>query len=235
LLTRSGGTEQYVMKRIDYQPTASLWFCLFDPGKGATMTNQLSEEEVKQILDVGPRAEIMKELYSFGFEMVKEASERYHRYDSKATKIAGYAGAIVALLVSEFSIWGGAVDAWAVPVVLGAALLALVSAALGLTAISLREIQTYSPHDWIRKEVLDDPQRLRNYSIRTMYRVRQSYIAQCHGKASRIRWAHWTLFVAGTFLLVALIDGSVRRMRGADPHAQTMRQAASSSERTLKH
>ena len=150
--------------------------------------NQLSEDEVKRLLTSYDSEETTNELYSFGLEMVKEAADRYHRFDSKATKIAGYAGAVLALLVSQFSEWSTAVDWWAVPVVLGAAVLALVAAALGLAAISLREIQMYSPSEWINEPSLKNPSQLRRYHIYTMYGVRQSFIGECQWKARRVRY-----------------------------------------------
>jgi hypothetical protein len=201
-------------ERLDYQPTASLLYCL----TARNMANQLSKKEVQRILGQKYPSATTDELYTFGLEMVKEASERYQRYDEKATKIAGYAGAIVALLVSEFSKWSGAIDWWAMPFVFGAALLGLISAALGLSAISLREIESYSPRDWIREDQLANPDRLRRYHILTMYVARQSFIVQSQHKSKRVRQAQWTLVAAGTILLFALLDASALKLHGLGSH-----------------
>jgi hypothetical protein len=216
-------------ERIDYQPTASLLCCL----TARNMANQLSKKEVQRILGRKQLTATTDELYSFGLEMVKEASERYQRYDEKANKIAGYSGAIVALLVSEFSKWSGAIDWWAMPVVFGAALLGLISAALGLSAISLREIESPSPQDWIREDMLGNPDRLRRYHILAMYVVRQSFIAQSERKAKRVQHAQWTLVAAGAILLFVLLDASALKLGKLTSH--TPHAVASAVTKVTKH
>jgi hypothetical protein len=177
-----------------------------EKGDNSVPTNQLSEAEVEGRLRSYQSDSTTDELYSFGLGMVQEAIERYHRYDSTATKIAGYSGAVVALLISQLSEWRKSLDWWVVLVLFSAALMALAAAGLGLRAIALREIPWYSPRDWFREEFLENSNNLRRYHILCMYEIRQLYIKECGRKARLVRAAQWTLLAAGLLLLIVFFD-----------------------------
>lgn len=201
------------LKEVDYQPTRSLLYCL----TARNMGNQLSEKQVNEILEQNFPDATTDELYSFGLSIVQEAMEQYHRYDSKATKIAGYSGAVMALLLTQFAEWSKSLDWWAIPILFLAALVALVAAGFGLGAIALREIPWYSPRDWFRVEVLDDSNLLRKYHILCMYLVRQSYMKESARKTVRVNAAYRSLLLAGVLLLVAFLDGTARRVQHREP------------------
>jgi hypothetical protein len=175
--------------------------------------DQLNQDEVKQRLAAYKDNETTDELYSFGLVLVNELKDRYKGFDDKATKIAGYAGAVIALLISQFRTLRNLVDPWAMYLVLGAALLSLVSAGIGINAISLSQVDWFSPEEWFEKDSLSDAQKLKRFRVFTMYGVRQSYLVACEKKARRITYALRTLLVSGALLLVAMIDATIRGIR----------------------
>ncbi len=207
----------------------NLMWCIRNHKRKAPESNQLSDPQVRQILrEINNKdTAIIDELYSFGIDMVEEASERYHRYDAKATKITGYAGAVTALLITGFPVLSASVDAWAVWFIVAGAFVALFSAFMGLIAISFSPISRYSPHDWIREDMIRSDSlecaskppckchasNLRKYHISAMYTVRQSYVGKCKAKVMRIRAAHWALVFAGLLLLIAMGDGADKAVR----------------------
>jgi hypothetical protein len=177
------------------------------------ITNQLNQEEVRRRLGAYTDNETTDELYSFGLILVNESKDRYNGFDDKATKIAGYAGAIIALLISQFRTLRSLVDPWAMYLVLGAALLCLVSAGIGINALSLSQVDWFSPNEWLREDSLSDAEKLKRYRVLTMYGVGQSYLVACEKKAHRITYALRTLLVSGMLLLIAMIDATTRGIR----------------------
>ncbi len=177
------------------------------------LDNQLNNAEVgRRLVSYGPTT-TTDELYAFGLALVEESIERFRSYDSKATSIAGYAGAIIALLVSQFSELNRAVDPGAMVFLFLAALVALIAAGLGLRTLSLERILWYSPREWFHEDCLSDTDKLKRFRILTMYEVRQSYIAAGRKKARRVRQAYWALIVAGALLLFPLLNATAHSLQ----------------------
>jgi hypothetical protein len=100
--------------------------------KQKSRSNQLDPEEVENRLDMAP-PETVVELYALGVDILRGFDELFEYLDNKATKIAGYSGAIVALIVSTIGTWPKAIDPRMVPVILVAAMGALVAAGLAMS------------------------------------------------------------------------------------------------------
>src|SRR5689334_7568267 len=104
-----------------------------------TEANQLNSQEVDNRLNLASPV-VAAELYSLGAVMLAEIDRRFEYLDSKANKIAGYSGAIVALVVSTIGTWPKAIDPCLVPVVLTAALTALIAGGMALAATFTMEL-----------------------------------------------------------------------------------------------
>jgi hypothetical protein len=170
-----------------------------------------SEEDELDIHEVNRRLdqcsdEFAREAYAFGLLMLEEINRRFEYLDRKATNLAGFSGAIAAILVSGLGGWSKALSPVMISVVLTAADIALVAAGIALLATSISGAGWMSPQDWFRSEFLKTPaDELKRYWISCFYLVRQTVRASCERKASILNLAECTLMVAGLMLLVALL------------------------------
>ncbi len=169
-------------------------------------TKSLSVEEVNARLVSYESQETTKELYDFGKMMVGECVERVHKIDSKATMLAGYGGAIIALLISTSSLWMSIIDKWAMVTVFAAAFAVLMSAAYAVWSFSPKTFDWFSDNEWFEKDYLSDPEQLRRYHILTMHNVVRSHDAVSKTKTKRIRTSQRLLGVGTLLLVVALAD-----------------------------
>jgi hypothetical protein len=173
----------------------------------AMHSNQLDPEEVERRLDMAS-GETVTELLSLGTDILRELDERFEYLDSKATKIAGYSGAIVALIVSTIGTWPKAIDPRFVPVVLVAAMGALIAAGLALASTWPSELSTFSPNDWMRKELIRQPEELKKYWVSCIYANRQKYSQRCKEKAQLIEYSQFVLLMTAGMLLISLFDSA---------------------------
>lgn len=101
-----------------------------------------SEEDELDIHEVNRRLdqcsdEFAREAYAFGLLMLEEINRRFEYLDRKATNLAGFSGAIAAILVSGLGGWSKALSPVMISVVLTAADIALVAAGIALLATSI--------------------------------------------------------------------------------------------------
>ena len=171
--------------------------------------NQLDIKEVNRRIDLCD-AQMVNQLYDFGLSLLREIDQRFEYLDKKATSIAGFCGAIAALLVSTVCSWAGALDPCVVPVVLVAGGLTLVGSGLALWGTFISTQDWFSPNDWLREECFKDSVELKRYWVTCIYKIRQTYRAECDRKAVWIERAEIALLVAEGLLLVALLDAAWR-------------------------
>lgn len=169
-----------------------------------TMSQQLTEDEVKQRLESYSDPAITDELYKFGLSLVTESLDSLYRLDTKAYAIAGYSGAIFSALFSAAVLSDGLPEGKVYPLVLFlAGAFALVAAFDSLAATKLRYVEFFSPDEWFKKEQLGSPDQLKRYHVLCMYGVRQSHRSSHRKKASHIRRAHIMLCATYIFTLAS--------------------------------
>jgi len=138
--------------------------------------------------------------------MLEEINRRFEYLDRKATNLAGFAGAIAAILVSGLGGWSKALSPIVLSVVMTAADIALVGAGIALLTTSISSAGWMSPQDWLRSDFLNKPpEELKRYWISCFYMSRQSLRTSCDRKAAMLSKAEYALMVAGLMLLIALL------------------------------
>lgn len=165
------------------------------------MAKSLSNQEMKGRLASYELPEVTNELYSFGSMLVSEIVDRVHKAEAKAGTLAGYSGAILALIVSTFSLWNGHFHAAEKGAMYGAAFMAFVSQMCALWALKIDKFNWFSDNDWLRGECLSDVEALRKYHLLTMHTVIVSHGEAAERKSNRIALAQRFLLVTGVFLL----------------------------------
>jgi hypothetical protein len=147
--------------------------------------------------------EITKELYEFGSQLLRERTDRTNWIDTKAGAFAGFAGALIVIVVSTFPGWKDLAKEWAIaPTFLFFGLVVLLlSAVCAIQALRARRFQELDEKNlWFAKEYFDYPDQLRRYYLIGMYRSVVSHDINNEKKA-------WWLILAerasvlGAFLL----------------------------------
>ena len=164
------------------------------------MATPLDSQEVKRRLASYKSPDVTNELYSFGSMLVTEAVDRVHKVEGKAGTLAGYSGAILALIVSSFSLWNGHFHEAEKIAMYCAAFGAFCSQACALWALKIDEFKWFSVNDWLRGECLSDAEVLRKYRIVTIDVILKSHRDVAERKSSRIALAQWSLFATGAVL-----------------------------------
>jgi hypothetical protein len=168
------------------------------------MAIPLSDAEVKRRLRLYSSPETTTELYSFGSMLVAEIIERIHRLEAKAGTLAGYAGAILALIVTSAAFWGSHLQHLERVAILLAALSAFASECFAILAIQLGSFEWFSDNEWLREECLSDAETLRKYHILTMRGVIASHRSVGEEKTKNIERSQWFLGATALFLLTAV-------------------------------
>jgi hypothetical protein len=187
---------------------------------------RLTHERVENILQGYKSKEVTDELYDMGKMLLEECTDRVSHLDSKAAKIAGYSGAIIALMISTFPIWTSAVDRWAVGLVGFGTLIGLFGAAIALASTWPQTLDLPSDSDWIEEDGLNDPDRLKRYYISSLHISIASHEAVNARKVLRIKRAQGCLAVMVLLLAVALGNASYkatkRPVQPVSGHADSM-------------
>jgi hypothetical protein len=161
------------------------------------------ENEVIKRLSAYTDPEVTKELYDFGSQLLGERRDRTNWIDTKSGAFAGFAGALIVIIVSTFSGWKELAKEWAgAPIFLFLGLIALLLAALcAIQALRARRFQELEEKDlWFAKEYFDYPDQLRRYYLIGMYRSVVSHDINNEKKAWWLILAERAT-VAGAFLL----------------------------------
>jgi hypothetical protein len=172
----------------------------------------LSEAQVTALLEGYDPPETTIALRDFGTRLVDEIIQRHDKLDSKAGALAGYSGAVVALLVSTIHDWRQELDSWAIVLVCAAALVAILSAGLALWAMAPRKFRWFSDEEWFPSVLLNQPEALQRYYLKVMHQTVSSHSKQAAAKAGLVRVAQLALVVVGTLLLAAFVDAASRQV-----------------------
>lgn len=161
------------------------------------------ENEIIKRLSAYTNPEVTKELYDFGTQLLGERRDRTNWIDTKAGAFAGFAGALIVIIVSTFPGWKDLAKEWAgAPIFLFLGLIALlVAAVFAIQALRARRFQELEEKDlWFAKEYFDYPDQLRRYYLIGMYRSVVSHDINNAKKANMLILSEH-LVVAGAFLL----------------------------------
>ena len=168
---------------------------------------QIDEQEVRNRLKYDDDLDVTNELYNFGLFLLKESAEDHRRVDTKASAMAGYAGVIVALLISSIDSWKDLLSPFSKLLVFWAALSALAAAVIGVYAMKLRDFDWFSTDEWFPADCLDKGklERLKRYRILTVWGHWNSHKKNYTDKTRLVRWEQGALAVAGALLFLVLI------------------------------
>ena len=148
-------------------------------------------------------------LYDFGKMLLQEEVDRAHWIDSKAATLAGFSGAVVALLFSTASSWKVVLapeSNWLKVLVIAGVALVLLAGALGFVALANRTFQWIDEKDeWFNKDYLNYPDFLRRSYILTMYQATRSHEKKNTVKSNYLTGAQFALILGGAFLAFPLM------------------------------
>jgi hypothetical protein len=149
------------------------------------------------------------ELYDFGKMLLLEEVDRAHWIDSKAATLAGFCGAVVALLLSTSSNWKRVLAQepdWSRVVVFIGIGLVLMSSALAFIALINRTFSWIDEKDeWFQKDYLEFPDFLRRSYVLTMYQATRSHGKKNDTKSNYLTAAQLALFLGGSLLAIPLM------------------------------
>jgi len=169
-------------------------------------SGHLRAEEVRERLAAYQEPKITDELYDFGKMLITETLDRVKALDNKAAAIAAYSVGLITLLVSTRANWSTGLHAWAAGLPLCGGVAAFFAALYAVSALALKRYNWFSENEWMERDCLADPDRLRRYHVLAMWKVLGSHNSTCETKASRITAAQWLLLTAAVFLVLSLGD-----------------------------
>lgn len=168
---------------------------------------QKNEQEVIRRLESFRVPEVTNLLYDFGLFLVKEEVAREERIDSKARAVAGFSGAILALIASTYPVWAPEVHSAPPALFLFVGGLMLAAAAFCATqAFGISTFQWFDEKDtWFGEDYLNDPDRLKKYYLVGMFRVVVSHSSRNADKTAWLGWAEAFLKVGGAAAIATII------------------------------
>lgn len=174
----------------------------------AMRQNDLSAEEVTELVYSYESIDVTDELIAFGQIMLSEVQQRAGQIDSKAATILGWSTAVLAFLFASFysiSITAGLAFSAA------SAVAAAVSALQAYRSLRAREgWQWPSDADWFEKSALVSGDELKRFHLRCWHGVNksQNVIAERKGKLL-LSGQHWLLIaggILGSGLVIRLLN-----------------------------
>jgi hypothetical protein len=165
----------------------------------------LSESEVKARLESYEDDSITEELYGFGKMLVQDAVNRLNSADAKATGVAAYCGGLLTVLSATFGIWSKGITWREVFLPICSAAFAIAAGYLAFLATGFRNVDWFSPDDWLNKDAMQGQQRIKKFHILSMWVVLESHDRAYQHKLARVKRARWLtalsiLSLAGTFI-----------------------------------
>ncbi len=171
-----------------------------------SLTNRLTEHEVRERLKACSDPQIVDELYTFGQMMLKETIEITKTLDSKAASMAAYGGAIITLLVSTSASWVsyGATSILALSAVAGIG--AFVAAIFAVRALALKEFDWLGEKEWLEDKCFSQISRLKGYRVLTIWGAMDSRKDVHLEKVEKLKTSQRWLAISVFFILLLLLD-----------------------------
>jgi len=173
----------------------------------------LEHSKVEEMLQSYESTMVTDELYDMGKMLMEESSDRISHLDAKSAKVAGYTGAIIALMISTFPIWTSAVDRWAVSLAAIGSFIGLVGAGIALISTWPQSLDLLSDSDWLEEDGLKEPDRLKRYYISSLHLSIASHERVNSKKVSRIKRAQACLAAMVLLLSIVLGDATYKTVR----------------------
>ena len=109
------------------------------------------------------------------------------------------------VMSATFSIWSRSMTWREVFLPVASAAFAIAAGYLAFSATGFTTVDWFSADDWLNREAVQDPQRVRKFHILSMWVVLESHDAAYQDKLTRIKRARWLaalsiLCLAGTFI-----------------------------------
>jgi hypothetical protein len=166
---------------------------------------RLTEAEVKERLESYEDESITEELYGFGKMLVQDAVNRLNSADAKAAGVAAYCGGLLTVLSATFSIWSKGITWREVSLPICSAAFAIAAGYVAFLATGFRDVDWFSPDDWLNRDAMQGQQRIKKFHILAMWVVLESHDRAYQHKLTRVKRARWlTAFsivcLAGTFI-----------------------------------
>lgn len=170
------------------------------------MATKLSVNDVKERLASYKESTVTDELYSFGTMMLHDATDRLAKSDAKASAIAGYAGALIALLASTATMWLKQTHSWQLLIPVAAIVSFFFAALFAVLSMTLKSTDWFSPNEWMKADCLQSAERLRRYHVLTMWGALES-LEQCYGEKLRdVRRAQCCTLAAWMLLAISFFQ-----------------------------
>ena len=166
----------------------------------------LTQADVENILESYESSGVTDVLYDMGKRLMDECAERIDYLDAKSGRIAGYAGAIVSLMVSTFPIWSSAVSQWAVLVAGAGMLVGITGGAFALASTWPGKFLLPSDSDWLEEDGLQDSDRLKRYYVASMHLTIGSHDREGAYKVAKLKKAQGCLAVM--VLVLSIVFGN---------------------------
>ena len=169
--------------------------------------NFLSENEVRERLELYEDPTVTDELYEFGKFLLTEITDRFSKLDAKSTNLAAYAIAIITFLGATSSNWINRVHKpFGVPLPVWAGIVAFVAAGFAVVSLFVKKAEWFSQDEWMQKECLTSRERLRKYRLLTMWGILQGHQEACENKARFLLIAQRIFTLAVILLFVSLLN-----------------------------
>ncbi len=161
-------------------------------------TNDLSKEEVRDLVYSYQKPEVTDQLYDFGKMLLDEVQSRAGRLNAQSVTVLGWSTAILGFLFAGANRLSGAVLYFAMV----GAVCALAGMMFSVNALRTRGNWNWpSDQSWIHKTGLVQDDELKRYHVRVMHDVRRGRLAIVNAKARSIARAEWSLIFAATVLV----------------------------------
>jgi hypothetical protein len=160
--------------------------------------NDLSKDEVRELMKSYENAEVTNQLYEFGKTLLDEVQNRSARINSQSVAVLGWSTAILAFLFAGVGKYSENIGYAA----LCSAVLALLAMIFSINALRTRSDWSWpSDQSWIHQTALGKEDHLKRYHIRVMHDVRHGRITIVNAKANSVFRAELSLILAAMALV----------------------------------
>lgn len=170
----------------------------------------LTEFEVRERLQASESQGVIDTIYDMGKTLMSECGQRIDYLDAKTARLAGYAGAMVGLMLSTFPIWTSAISRWAVMVAAAGILAGTVGAISVIHSMWPAKLRLPSDSDWLESDALDDADRLKKYYISSIHVLVHSQEPVAAYKVSAIKRSQCCLALMALAMLVVFANATYR-------------------------
>lgn len=170
------------------------------------LTDRLTEQEVRERLELCSNPQVLDELYTFGQMMLKETLEITKTLDSKAASMAAYGGAAVTLLVSTSGAWlnYGFASILALSAVAGIG--AFTAAFFAVRTMALKVFEWLGEKEWLEDKCFSQIDVMKRYRVLSIWGAMDSQKKVQLIKVDLLKTAQRWLSISVFSILLLLLD-----------------------------